>query len=307
MNRLDPTQPRPRIANAPVSYGVFGHVSGDDDSMSPAGVLRTMREAGYQGSELGPPGFFGTPEQARDVFAETGLAVAGAYIPLHTIGPDDVLSLDIKRMHTTLDELVATGATGPAIFADEGSDELLSNPVHRRSLALSDEQWTTSARIIQDAANLARDRGLDVSFHPHVSTYVEQPWEIERLLELTDVSLTFDVGHIVFAGGDAIAHLDAWWERINHIHVKDGSLAVLRQAVESGRTDFDDWWANLCTPFGDGDINLDAFLADVLRRNYTGWLVVEQDRAPARVDEYPSVARDQARNFDWLNTRVNAS
>ncbi|WGD37514.1 sugar phosphate isomerase/epimerase [Lysinibacter sp. HNR] len=297
----------PRIANAPVSYGVFGHVSGDDAGRSPAEVLRTMRSVGYEGSELGPPGFFGSPEQTRDLFAETGLSIAGAYVPLHTVGPEDVLNLDLKRMRITLDELVtARCSSGPAILADEGSPELLSNPVHARSLALSDEQWRTSACIIQDAADLARDRGLEVSFHPHVSTYVEQPWEVERLLELTDVPLTFDVGHVVFAGGDALKHLDAWWERINHIHVKDGDLTVLRQALESKRTDFDNWWANLCTPLGEGDLDLENFLAEVLRRNYTGWLVVEQDRAPARSDEFSGVARDQAHNFDWLSSRIRA-
>ena len=42
------------------------------------------------------------------------------------------------------------------------------------------------------AADLARTRGFEPTFHHHTATFVEAPWEIERLLELTDVGLLLD-------------------------------------------------------------------------------------------------------------------
>jgi inosose dehydratase len=295
----------PRLANAPVSYGVFGHVIADN-GISPRELLRTMAEAGYEGSELGPPEFFGTIDETVDAFRSANVCAAGAYIPLHLVGPDEVLENDLARMDVTVTELLAVGSTGPAILADEGSETLLHHPVHPRRYALDDSGWNRTAGIIQQAADRIREAGVQVSFHPHISTYVEQPWEVERLLDLTDVDLTYDVGHIVFAGGDARAHAEMWWERINHIHVKDGHLAVLNQAVSSGRTDFDDWWAVLCSQLGQGDVDLRSFLKLVVERDYRGWIVVEQDRRPTEVHEYPDVARQQRENRNWLVQQLSS-
>jgi inosose dehydratase len=57
-------------------------------------------------------------------------------------------------------------------------------------------------RCTAGALELARSRGLEPSFHHHAGSYVEAPWEIERLLELTDVGLLLDTGHLAVGGGD---------------------------------------------------------------------------------------------------------
>ncbi len=33
--------------------------------------------------ELGPPGFFGTPDDTADAFVGRGLTAVGAYVPIH--------------------------------------------------------------------------------------------------------------------------------------------------------------------------------------------------------------------------------
>ena len=58
--------------------------------------------------------------------------------------------------------------------------------------------------------------------------YIEAPWEIERLLELSDVGVCLDTGHLLLGGGDPVAAVRAWGERINHLHLKDARLDVLR-------------------------------------------------------------------------------
>jgi inosose dehydratase len=290
-----------RIANAPVSYGVYGEQAGGA-AASPAQLLATMADGGYAGSELGPPGFFGTPQALAAAFAEAGLAAVGAYVPLHLALDDDAMAHDLRRMEVTCQELVAAGG-GLAILADEGAPILLENPARShdaRELALDVRAWRLLADRVERAREIVAGYGLDTSFHPHVSTYVESPWEVERLLVLTDVSLTLDVGHILLAGGDPAQCHRAWQDRINHVHIKDVELDVLRRAQRDRRVDFDDWWAGVATPVGQGDLDLDGYLAAALACGYDGWFVIEQDRAPTRAEDYPGVAATQADNRRML-------
>jgi Xylose isomerase-like TIM barrel len=79
--------------------------------------------------------------------------------------------------------------------------------------------------------DLARSRGFEPTFHHHTGTYVEAPWEIERLLELTDIGLLLDTGHLAVGGGDPAQALRDWGERIDHVHVKDVRGDVLEGVI----------------------------------------------------------------------------
>jgi len=291
-----------RIGNAPVSYGVYGAAAGGDRASS-LDLLTTIAGAGYQGTELGPPRFFGTPEETAARFATNRLAAIGGYVPVHFALDDEVVAHDFAGLEHTCRELAACGSDGLVILADEGNPELLDNPARPcddRSLALGAAAWRRLARLTAQAIDIAAGYGLRTSFHPHISTYVESPWEVEWLLALTDVRLTLDIGHIELAGGDPVRCLRAWWPRINHVHIKDVRKDVLAAAKAEHRSDFDEWWAEIATPLGKGDIDIDAVLAALVAARYDGWLVVEQDRAPAVAAEYSVIAGEQAANLRWL-------
>jgi len=288
------------IGNAPVSFGIFGTTAG---SASPSDMLAALAEASYDGSELGPPGLFGTPEETAAVFAANGLRAIGAYVPLHLALDDATFDADLARMALTCAELQATGAS-LAILADEGSPELLLNPAREdRTLALDDEQWALTTRRLARAVALAGDHGLAASFHPHISTYVESAWEVDRLLDTTDVTLTLDIGHMALAGADPVACVHDWASRIDHVHIKDARIGVLQRAKDERRADFDAWWADVCVPLGTGDVDIAGVLTALAQHSYDGWLVVEQDRAPTSAEQLPSVAAEQAANHRWLSGR----
>jgi inosose dehydratase len=292
--------------NAPVSFGVYGQPI-ETISDLPERMLDAVEEAGYQGCELGPAGFLGSPDETAARFAARGLAAIGAYAAVHFTASDEVVARDLGRIEQSCRELVACGG-GLVILADEGSDALLSNPARPRDdrdLALDDAGWQRLGERAARAVELARSHGLEVSFHPHISTYVESPWEIERLLELTDVGLTIDTGHLQLAGGDPIECLRAWRDRVDHVHLKDVRLRVLQDARARGATDFDAWWGGVCVPFGTGDVDLSGFLGELASGGYDGWLVVEQDRAPlATLDDLRAAAREQRENLEWLDRQL---
>lgn len=295
-----------KFASAPVSYGVFGDLD-LSGVLTTEGLLDSMANAGYTGTELGPPGFFGPVGTLAPRFRNAGLTAVGAYVPLHTQDTGAVLERDLERMLLTCREIAAVNPDALVILADEGDENLLRHPRKEPEDALDDDGWDRLTRVISDAARSARASGLRVSFHPHISTYVETPDEIERLLADTDVDLTYDIGHIVLAGGDGLALYRAWQDRINHVHVKDVRRAVLEEARAVSDADFDTWWSRVCTPLGDGDVDMAGFIELLQYTSYSGWVVVEQDGAPLTSENLTHVLADQAANLRWLEDRTTSA
>ena len=52
-----------------------------------------------------------------------------------------------------------------------------------------------------------RDRGYEPTLHPETGTWVEAPWEVEAAMELCDVGVCLETGHLYVGGGDP-ARLD---------------------------------------------------------------------------------------------------
>ena len=291
-----------KFGTAPVSFGVYGPPE-DGAGVSADQLAAAMAACGYQGAEFPPAGYAGPPGAAARLFELHGLSPVGIYIPIHFAEPAR-RAVDEARMEEALSELQATRA-GPrlAILADEGSEALLHNPGRGNdpTHALSAGAFGELTEAVDRLAATIRRRELTPSFHPHVSTYVESPGEIERLLHATDIDLTFDTGHISLGGGDLLECWDAWRDRINHVHLKDVRHDVMEQARTEGRRDFDVWWAEVSTPLGQGDLRLEEFLARLSEARYEGWVVVEQDRAPVLSGEQlDTVIAVQAANLEWI-------
>ena len=293
-----------RIANAPISYGVFG-----DIDLGVAGVDRMLDDlvaVGYSGTELGPPHLFGSPQEANERLRARGLECAGAYIPFHFVDSQEVFDAEWQSMQQTIKSLIACGAE-IAVVADEGSDVLLANPRHHQSLGLGEDQWKLFFKRLNAVSREIRDNGLRVSFHPHISTFVESPVEIRRVLSNSDVELTFDTGHVLLGGGDVVACTREWIDRISHVHIKDVNPEVMERAIAEQRTDFNEWWADVSVPLGSGAVAFAGFLDVLHASNYDGWLVVEQDRAPANESTWNQILADQDHNFRWLQQAVHRS
>jgi len=259
-----------RVANAPVSYGAFELTVGVLPNVpGPDEVLDAIAAAGYEGTELGPIGYLGRGNELRSRLRSRGLALAGAFVELR-FGDSDFSELD-----ATLDLLEGFDAT--PVLADKGPRD--------GDVDLED---------VERAVELARARGFEPTFHHHMRTRVQTPAEIERLLEGTSVGLLLDTGHLTAGGGDPVRALRDWRDRIDHLHVKDVRLEVLRDAA-----DWDDaWHGGVFCELGAGNVDLEGFFAEL--EGYDGWLVVEQDWVPRPTDEFADQAEAQARNRRWL-------
>ncbi|HEY6053824.1 MAG TPA: TIM barrel protein [Gaiellaceae bacterium] len=267
-----------RVANAPVSYGAFELTVGVLPNVAgPERVLAAIADAGYEGTELGPPGYFGDRETLRGNLEAHGLALAGGYIPLRFGEPDE----DFAALEETLDLFDAAGGRPRPVLADDGSREAPTD-------------WPRLLDGVARAAARARERGYEPTFHHHMGTRIQTPAEVERLLEATDVPLLLDSGHLLAGGGDPIQGFRDWRSRIDHVHIKDVRLDLIRTSPSWPEA----WRAGAFCELGTGDVDLDAFVAEL--DGYAGWLVVEQDWVPGPEDDPGPQIEAQRRNRAWL-------
>lgn len=305
------------IAGAPVSFGVWGPHAGAPDGDGDA-ILGTLATQGYTGSELGDTGFLGDPDQTAGVFAAHGLAPAGVYVGLPlaqgewTAEGRAGFELTCRTLRATVDRhalgKAAVGAP-PAriVLADDGAPGLeAARDPHDRSSGLDDRAWARAVDLLAEAVAIACDHGLQRTFHPHLGTFVESTWEVERLLATTPLGVTLDTGHALLAGTDPVEAAERWADRIDHVHVKDVRLAPLQEARQAGPASLRDWWADANVPLGRGDVDLPGVVDALRRTGYAGWLVVEQDAAPHGGPQLGQFAADQEHNLRVLRELLAA-
>jgi inosose dehydratase len=292
------------VANAPCSYGAFEITFGVlPDVPEAESVLSAIAGAGYEGTELGPPGYLGDRLTLRKSLEDHGLALVGGYIPIRFSEPEHWTE-DLAAMDATLDLFdAADGTEAKPVLADGGSAERIRFPGRAaadRSIGLDEAGWARFAEGVARACELARTRGFEPTFHHHTATFVEAPWEIERVLELTDVGLLLDTGHLRLGGGDPTTALRDWGSRINHIHIKDVHDEVLAGVIADAADMPEAWRRGVFCELGTGDVDLDSFFAELARSDYSGWLVVEQDMVPQSPQDAADAEASQVRNRAWL-------
>ena len=296
------------VANAPLSYGAFEVTVGRYPNVpGPDELLAAMAAAGYDGTELGPPGYLGDGEKLGARLERHGLELTGGYIPIR-FSERERWGAGFTQLERTLSLFEEAGARAARpVLADAGSPARAANPgrgAQHLGLGLDDAGWKRVAEGVARAAELARSRGFEPTFHHHTSSFVEAPWEIERLLDLTDVGLLLDTGHLLVGGSHPVEALRAWSERVDYIHIKDARLDVVREVVAERADVLEGWRRGMFCELGAGDVDLEAFFAELRRHGYEGWVVVEQDRIPRPDEDLSEAAEAQVRNRSWLRERV---
>ena len=297
-----------RVGNAPLSYGAFEMTVGRFPNVpQPDELLAEIAAAGYEGTELGPPGYLGNGGKLRARLDRHGLVLTGGWCPLRFSEPEH-LDEDLAELSRTLDLFEAGGGTAPVpVFGDGGSPARRENPgrgVDDQSLGLDDAGWRRWAEGVRRAEDLAASRGFAPALHPHTSTYVEAPWEIDRALGLTDLGLVVDPGHLLIGGADPVDVVRNWGDRVTYVHAKDVRLDVVRGAIADRAEMLEAWRRGIFCELGAGDVDLDTFFAELKRIGYSGWVVVEQDRIPRPDELLPESVEAQIGNRRWLREHV---
>jgi inosose dehydratase len=293
------------VANAPVSYGAFEITVGVDPNVpDPVTLLDWVTAAGYVGIDLGPIGYLGAGGTLSSRLSERGLGLAGGYLELPFSEPEALARalLDLDALLDVFDSVSGGPEPPKPTLADAGSPVRSRYPGRAaldRSVGMDSAAWALFADGLARAVERCRARGYEPTFHHHTATYIEAQWEIERLLEVSDVGLCLDTGHLLLGRSEPVAAIHDWGDRINQVHLKDARLSTLEQIVADAAPVQEIWRRGAFCALGEGDIAIVAVLDALAEMRYSGWLVVEQDILPdPHNPEQPAI--EQLRNREYL-------
>ena len=257
-----------RVAGAPISWGVC-EVPGWGYQLDADRVLAEMREVGLVATEFGPEGFLPVEPQAKAHRLEAaGLAAVGGFVPVVLHDPD----LDVRAtVLPVLESFEAADARTLVLSADTGSVG------YDERVELDDAAWRVLFANLDRIGDLAGDRGITATLHPHVGTVVERQSEVERVLEGATLPLCLDTGHLLIGGTDPSALARAVPGRVAHVHLKDVDSG-LAERVRAGELTYTEAVArDLYRPLGQGDVDVAGIVRSLEDAGYNGWYVMEQD------------------------------
>jgi inosose dehydratase len=266
-----------RVAGAPISWGVC-EVRGWGYQMRAERVLSEMRALGLRATELGPEGFL-APGRARNILEGNGLELVGGFVPA-VLQDGANVERELEAVATSADLIAALGGGVLVLAASAGTSG------YERADRLDPAGWSELARGIDRVAELAADRGLRVALHPHHGTLIERPEDVARLLDVSDVGLCLDTGHVVVGGGDPLELSRMAAGRVFHVHLKDVSAALAERVARGILGYRDAVRAGLYRPLGDGDLDVTGILRALEESGYAGWYVLEHDEV---LDHEPDV------------------
>jgi len=289
-----------RIANAPCSWGVIEGIEGDREGW--VRVVDDMQETGYAGTELGDWGFMPTdPDVLRGELDRRGLALMGSWVSvwLHDRAHHEESADDAVR---TAKQLARVG--GPEAVVVLGNDPygdpcrtLISGRVTPAD-GMDDAGWKVLAEGYNHVARRVMDEaGIRTVVHQHIGTWVETEAEARRLFDMTDPSvlgLCLDTGHWTFgAGGDPVAAVREFRDRVWHVHFKDCDKAVAEASRANGWSGPEAVGHGVFCELGTGSVDFPGMLKALEDIDYTGWIVVEQDVLPGMGNPRESARRNR--------------
>jgi inosose dehydratase len=269
-----------RIGNAPVSWGVY-----DPAGKNPpfGEVLDQIAKAGYEGTELGPYGYFPTsPADLKRELETRNLSLGSSYLAL----PLEDASRRAKSVEEALSvaRLLASQGERALIVADDDEPGRAARAGRIKDgdrEGFDDREWSEVARTLHAVARaLADELRMRVVVHHHAGTKIETRGEIDRLLHETDpelVGLLLDTGHAAYGGADPVEVLDAHRARVRYVHLKDCDRSELVRVRTSEASWEEATRRGVFCPLGKGVVDFSRFFERLKAMRYEGWAIVEQD------------------------------
>ena len=257
-----------RVAGAPITWGIC-EVPGWGHQMAPERVLAEMRSLGLRATELGPDGFL--PRGAeRALLDANGLSLVAGFVPAVLHDPSS-LERELARVDAAAQTIASLGGGVLVLAASTGGEG------YEGAGRLDAAGWSALGQGIDRVMASAGDRGLRVAVHPHHGTVVERPEDVERLLDVSEVGLCLDTGHLIVGGGDPVALARSAGSRIVHVHLKDVDAAIAERVAAGDLGYHAGVRAGLYRPLGDGDVDVRGVLRAVEESADVVWYVLEHD------------------------------
>ena len=254
-----------RLAEAAVGDIKFGYAAitwnGDDLK-----AIEDISAVGFKGIQLRAPileKFGDKPGALKDLLAKHRLTMVA-------------LSSGNVRIDPAVEKEEIAKHTGNAKFVRDVGGLYLQVTDERPKRAIVPADFDRMGKLLTEIGKRTADLGVALGYHNHMNNLGERPEEVRAVLAAADpkfLKLELDTAHYQMGGGDPIAAVKEYRDRLLFLHIKDletpipgatGDLSRSYRFVELGR----------------GKVNLKGVFDALHAVNFKGWAVVELDRVP---------------------------
>ena len=248
-------------------------------------ALKEARDIGYTGVERGQRMPHDT-DGLRSYLETYDIALCGGWCSGASLVND--FAAEKAAVQQQVEQFIALNS--PCIVYAECSNTIqgdIGTPVNNRPTLSRDEMLAYGAKITELAKWMA-DQGMPMAYHHHMGSIVESEDDVNWLMEGSgpELNLCFDAGHLLFGGGDVMATLNRWGDRVKHVHFKDIRPDIVADVRANDRSFLDAVIAGAFTVPGDGCIDFKAVANALKAMDYNGWIVVEAEQDPAKAPPY---------------------
>ncbi len=246
---------------------VYGGRQNDDLS----GVLKELRDAGYDGAEIGTTFVDAPLDQVRGAFGDTGLRLSGIHGGYGQVTDPDWQDKAI--------EFCGQMDCGFIICSGVAPGEGIA-------------PYIDSAQAFNAFGRKCHGSGLTFCYHNHAWEFETFEGEkgIHKLCALTDpefVKLNVDVYWATVGGENPAEFIDRYGDRVGYYHFKDGPYTA-GGSVAPGPYTFSE--------LGKGTVDLAGALAAAARHD-PQWIVYEQDSSELAPGEACRISREHLKTL----------
>ena len=283
-----------RVAAAPISWGV-SEVPDWGLQLPVERVLSEMSEVGFTHTELGSIGYLPTdPHELRALLDRYGLSLLGGFVPLVLHDPEQAATTR------------SAAHEAAALISDAGGRFFVTAAVSSQNAwerpELSDDEWLHLLALLTELDSLVHGYGLEQVVHPHVDTIIEQSFETQRVIDETDVLLTFDSAHLTLGGTDVIELVDRHLDRVGLVHIKDVDMSLAESFKAGELTLMEAVQSGIFPPLGKGQVPIGEIVSRIENSGRDLWYVLEQDAAIVEDDPaaFNRPLADVSTSIDYL-------
>ncbi len=251
------------------------------DDVSLEECLRQSRSAGFTGMEKGRR----FPEDAKTmlpILRKADVTLCGGWfsgtLAIEGLSENqDRIAPMIELFKAVAAPCIVYGEVGLSIQGDR-SKPLATKP------KLEDREMKSYANKVTQFGEWCAEQGMPLSYHHHMAAVVETELELDSFMNNSGagIPLLLDAGHLAFAGGDPFRAIDKHHKRINHVHVKDVRMDVIRKLDRTKQSFLDAVALGAFTVPGDGSIDFAKIVKKFADYGYEGWFVVEAEQDPKK-------------------------
>ncbi|MBN1579439.1 MAG: TIM barrel protein [Anaerolineae bacterium] len=249
-------------------------------------MLRQISEAGYEGVPASPQRDR-TAAETMSLLAEYDLKPAPGYLgeSFWAVAQEEAILERARKMAAFMHECgcselyVAAGGFGDYVARSGKTRNQVAGHVSPDDM-MSDAEFEQFAKVLNKVGQITLKEGVKSCFHNHVGSTIETREEIDRLFSMVDRGLVFqgpDIGHLAWAGVDALQFCRDYADSIKTMHVKDVNGEVLR-AGQGKDWDYGTYSSKgIWTELGQGCLDISAIVEVLKEADFDGWLIVETD------------------------------